>query len=124
MAVFRAGPQPPAPDGSVSRRTSIASSGQPPDLNRELRLAVDLNSESEDMPDRTPERMSEDMPESVPEDKPEIMSERMSDERMSEDMPESQKICQKNARKNIRRYARKNAEIMFQYSYTPENLSA
>ena len=87
MAVFRAGPQPPAPDGSVSRRTSIASSGQPPDLNRELRLAVDLNSESEDMPDRTPERMSEDMPER--------MSERMS-EGMSEGMPKYSLItCQK-----------------------------
>ena len=44
-------PQPPALDGSVPRRTSTASSGRqcsPPDLNRELRMAVfpaDLNRE-------------------------------------------------------------------------------
>ena len=43
MAVFPAGPQPRAPDGSFPRRTSTASSGwqcSPPDLNRELRLVV------------------------------------------------------------------------------------
>ena len=39
-AAFPTGPQPPAPDGNVPRRTSTASSGCPPDLNRELRLAL------------------------------------------------------------------------------------
>ena len=50
-AVFPAGPQPPAPDGSVPRRTSTTSSRRqrsPPDLNRHTSSgrqcsALDLN---------------------------------------------------------------------------------
>ena len=80
VSVFPAEPQPSAPDGSVPRRTSTVSSG------RQL-SPLDLNRESEDMPDRTPERMSKNMQERMSEDLPGRMSENMPD-RMSEEMPE------------------------------------
>ena len=89
MAVFPAGPQPPAPDGSAPRRTSTASFGwqcSPPDLDHE----------SEDMPDRTPERMSARMSEVTPERMSEVMPERM---------PEGIE-CQIYARKKVRNCAR------------------
>ena len=86
LAVFPAGPQPPAPDGSVPRWTSTASSGwqrSPPDLNRE----------SKDMPDRTPERIM-------------LKNCRKNVRRYN------RKNAKRYAGMNVRRYAGKNAKIM------------
>ena len=100
-AVFPAGPQPRAPDGSLPRGPqprapagSVSHAG--PQLRRSrptgppLRGSCgsvpppDLHRESEDMPDKAPERMSEDMQKICQiEDRPESLSEDMPD-RMQE----------------------------------------
>ena len=99
-AVFPAGLQLPAPDGSVPRRTSTASSGRQcslPGLNHELRRAVFSARPQLPAPDGSvpaePQqrvnsimsgRMSKDMPKRTSKGTPERLSEEFSPERTSE----------------------------------------
>ena len=102
IALGTAEPQSRAPDRSAAGsqpRAQERSAWAPPELSRELPIAVGSAGLSPRVPERSghrrtstarknaPERMSEDMPERMSEDMPERMSEDMP-ERVSEDMPE------------------------------------
>ena len=88
------GPQPQVQDGSVPSTASSGWQCSPPDLNRELRLAV--------FPAGPPPRASAG---SVPRRASTGSQKIFQIERQKE----CQKICKQSARKHVRRYARKNA---------------